>query len=145
MKKLKKVYICERGFTLVELAVTIVLVIILMTVSVPIYNEHVQKAKITEGYALLASIRSAQENYYIKNGNFLRDINTAALRFTCNEPILGINAITNKYFTYFDINQWELTHSNSDVPGKAFFAVVNSKNSGNLTMIYHVDNGVTII
>ena len=85
-----------KGFTLVELVITIAIVIILSVVSVPIYRGYVDKAKWSEAYALLGTITSAQKAYYSEYGNFLQAI------WTCNDVVLGIDARGNKYFTYFN-------------------------------------------
>ena len=87
------------GFTLVELVITIAIVIILSVVSVPIYRSYIDKAKMSEGYALLGTILSAQKAYYSEYGNFLLVIGR-----TCYHPVLGVDARGNKYFTYFDAN-----------------------------------------
>ena len=93
------------AFTLVELVITIAIVIILSVISVPIYRGYVDKAKYSEGYALLGTILSAQKAYYSEYGNFLfREDGSASgisNNYTCNEPILGIDARGNKYFTLF--------------------------------------------
>ena len=99
MKKLK-------GFTLVELVITIAIVIILSVVSVPIYRGYTDKAKMSEGYALLGLIITAQKSYFSEYGNFLDDTNTSGgwAKATCKEDVLGIDARGNKYFTAFYID-----------------------------------------
>ena len=87
------------GFTLVELVITIAIVIILSVISVPIYRGYVDKAKMSEGYALLGTIFSAQKAYYSEHGNFLRSVEGGMV--TCCNEVLGIDARGNKYFTYF--------------------------------------------
>ena len=98
--KMKKV----KGFTLVELVITIAIVIILSVVSVPIYRGYVDKAKWSEGYALLGALFSAQKAYYSEYGNFLRRQESSmqsASGGVSYEPIFGIDARGNKYFTFF--------------------------------------------
>ena len=90
------------GFTLVELVITIAIVIILSVVSVPIYRSYIDKAKMSEGYALLGTIISAQKSYYSEYGNFL--VYNDSSKETNNEPILGIDARGNKYFSRFYVN-----------------------------------------
>ena len=96
----------KKGFTLVELVITIAIVIILSVVSVPIYRGYTEKAKIAEGYALLGMILSAQKAYYSEYGNFLSWANSSSgsSSLTNNEEVLGIDARGNKYFTWFEIN-----------------------------------------
>ncbi len=92
MKRLK-------GFTLVELVITIAIVIILSVISVPIYRGYVNKAMMSEGYSLLGVILSAQKAYYSEYGNFLREQEMSGI-WTCFETVLGIDARGNKYFTW---------------------------------------------
>ncbi len=87
------------GFTLVELVIVIAIVIILSVISVPIYRNYVDKAKYSEAYALLGTIFSAQKNYFSEFGTFLVDGKNSGE--TCYEPVLGIDARGNKYFTKF--------------------------------------------
>ena len=60
----------ERGFTLVELVITMVIVGILAVVSVPIYKGFVDKAKATEGVALVGGIRSSERIYYAEHNGY---------------------------------------------------------------------------
>ena len=90
------------GFTLVELVITIAIVIILSVISVPIYRGYVDKAKYSEGYALLGTILSAQKAYYSEYGYFFRSKDSLAENGATNyEPELSIDARGNKYFTLF--------------------------------------------
>ena len=84
------------AFTLVELVITIAIVIILSVISVPIYRGYVDKAKYSEGYALLGQILSAQKAYYSEYGNFCEGGSE-----TGYNSILGIDARGNKCFTSF--------------------------------------------
>ena len=98
------------GFTLVELVITIAIVIILSVISVPIYRGYVDKAKMSEGYALRGLILSAQKAYYSEYGNFYKSANTGASESNYDtykssfDPVLGIDARGNKYFTTFSLN-----------------------------------------
>ena len=89
----------KKGFTLVELVITIAIVIILSVISVPIYRGYVDKAKMSEGYSLLGLILSAQKSYYSEYGNFY--VSSGSNMWTNNDTVLGIDARSNKYFTRF--------------------------------------------
>jgi prepilin-type N-terminal cleavage/methylation domain-containing protein len=96
-----------KGFTLVEMIVTIVIIVALASISTPIYRSYTEKAALAEGYALLGVIRSAQEQYYSEYGVFLRTLNStfqAYDAYGCYDDVLNINARTNKYFTKFIIS-----------------------------------------
>ncbi len=87
------------GFTLVELVITIAIVIILSVISVPIYRGYVDKAKWSEAYALSGLILTAQKTYYSEYGYFFPTF--AYFNYTSYDPVLGIDARGNKYFTLF--------------------------------------------
>ncbi len=91
-----------KGFTLIELVITIAIVIILSVVSVPIYRGYVSKAKWTEGYALLGTILSSQKTYYSEYGYFFSGTAETAVP-TAYCRVLGIDASGNKYFTCFRV------------------------------------------
>ena len=106
MKKSLKFRKNKTGFTLVELVIVIAIVIILSVISVPIYRGYVDKAKLSEGYALLGTILSAQKAYYSQYGNFLKWAQSSAgsNKWTANEEVLGIDGRGNKYFTWFSVS-----------------------------------------
>ncbi len=91
------------GFTLVELVIVIAIVIILSVISVPIYRGYVDKAKMAEGYALLGTIISAQKSYYSEYGYFWTSAWMGMDYRTSYNEYLGIDARSNKYFTFFTI------------------------------------------
>ncbi len=54
----------KRGFTLVELMITIVIVGVLATVAIPLYQANVKRAKGSEADATMGSIRTSLRVYY---------------------------------------------------------------------------------
>ena len=64
---MKKFFKNQKGFTLVELMITIVIVGILAAVAVPIYTANIKKAKMSECDAALGTIRTALRVYYATN------------------------------------------------------------------------------
>ena len=98
----------KKGFTLTEVIITMMLIIILSLIAMPIYRgKHSNYAKLAEGYALLGTIKDAQINYYNEYGNFLHHDHSYARnsggsnKYTSVDPVLGINALNNQYFTWF--------------------------------------------
>ncbi len=137
MKKLK-------GFTLVELVITIAIVIILSVVSVPIYRNYTVKAKLSEAYSLLGVILSAQKAYYSEYGMF-----AGHGSWTANHEVLGIDARGNRYFTWFCAQGVQST----TLLSYKFYAGVSmpqaikiERNSGDnaLCLDYNITSGQTI-
>ena len=145
----------NKGFTLVELVITIAIVIILSVVSVPIYRGYIEKAKMSEGYTLLGAILSAQKNYYSEYGYFLDDNQSGFWNhnnsvagldgriFQSFSSVLGIDARGNKYFSLFYIN--------SDDGSRQFFTAqvlkpteMISGNNSFIGMYYNITAGATV-
>ena len=78
----------SKGFTLVELAVVIVIIGVLAAFGVPKFLASVEKSKATEAFNYLAAIQAAQERYLAQNGIYATDPTT-----------LDIVLPTMKYFT----------------------------------------------
>jgi type IV pilus assembly protein PilE len=60
----------QRGFTLMELMVVIIIVAILAAVAVPLYINYVKDARRTEAKGAIAAVISAQQIYYQEFGEY---------------------------------------------------------------------------
>ena len=78
----------RKGFTLVELAVVIVIIGVLAAFGVPKFLNSVERSKASEAFAYLSSVRTAQERYLAKEGTYAAAITD-----------LDIGVQTPKYFT----------------------------------------------
>ena len=61
----------EKGFTLVELMIVVVIVGILAAVAIPMYRGSTDRARASEAVAALGSIRSAMRVYYGEYGTYV--------------------------------------------------------------------------
>jgi type IV pilus assembly protein PilE len=59
-----------RGFTLVELIVTVAIASILMAIAVPGYRQFVQRSNRTDATTALLAIAAAQEKFYMQNNTY---------------------------------------------------------------------------
>lgn len=138
ISKIKK----KKGFTLMELVTVIALIVILTVISAPIYNSYGSKARQTEGYLVLATIRSAQDQYFNEYANYLLASDSTSVKdgegFTDMEPQFGINAKGNDYYKLFNINDGTIDSS------IGFKAIVKAK-YGNITLLFNRTTGATAI
>jgi prepilin-type N-terminal cleavage/methylation domain-containing protein len=66
----------RKGFTLVELAVVIVIIGVLAAFGVPKFLQSVEKSKATEAFNYWSSVQAAQERYIAQNGVYWATTNT---------------------------------------------------------------------
>jgi type IV pilus assembly protein PilE len=76
----------QRGFTLIEVMIVVVIIGILTAVAMPLYSQHVQNARRAEARALLAENAQYMQRFYTQNGSFSRTLagNAPVLPNTAN-------------------------------------------------------------
>jgi len=80
----------EQGFTLIELMVTVAILAIIVSIAVPMYNDHVTRGKITEAVSGLSGFRVQMEQWYQDNRTYQATGTT-----NCAVPMAA-----GKYFTF---------------------------------------------
>jgi len=85
-----------RGFTLIELMITIAVIAVLSAIALPAYTDYVTRSKLAEAYAHLADLRVKMEQSYLDN----RRYSSNAGGGTCGIP--GGNTPTVQGTKYFD-------------------------------------------
>ncbi|HOX22672.1 MAG TPA: prepilin-type N-terminal cleavage/methylation domain-containing protein [Elusimicrobiales bacterium] len=83
----------KKGFTLVELAVVIVIIGVLAAFGIPRFREAVERSKSGEAFNYLASVRASQERYQARMASYAATLSN-----------LDINTPSPKYFSL-----WETT------------------------------------
>ena len=78
----------RKGFTLVELAVVVVIIGVLAAFAVPRFLASVERSKAAEAFNYLSAVQSAQERYHARQGVYATDLAT-----------LDIKLSAPKYFT----------------------------------------------
>jgi type IV pilus assembly protein PilA len=78
----------RKGFTLVELAVVIVIIGVLAAFGVPQFLKSVERSKAAEAFNYLSAVRAAQERYLAQNGVYASALTD-----------LDIKQTTPKYFS----------------------------------------------
>lgn len=87
----------NRGFTLIELMITVAIVAIIASVALPSYTDYITRSKLTEAQGNLADLRVKMEQYYMDNRRYSATTATG----TCGIPGNNTPTVSNaKYFTY---------------------------------------------
>ena len=89
MKKMYKLQM-QKGFTLIELMITVAIVGILASIALPAYQDYTIRAQVSEGFQLVWGIQSAIIDNYANTGSF--GVDNTTLGFT----VVGA---TGKYIT----------------------------------------------
>jgi prepilin-type N-terminal cleavage/methylation domain-containing protein len=88
----------RKGFTLVELAVVIVIIGVLAAFGVPKFLQSVEKSKATEAFNYWSATQSAEERYIAQNGIYWDSTSTSP-------ATLDIVLPTLQYFTLTSMTQ----------------------------------------
>lgn len=84
----------QRGFTLIELMIVLVVIGVLATIAYPSYMDYTQRARLAEARSQLMDARAKLEQFYQDNRTYT---GADGAGFPCNATTINLNM---KYFTY---------------------------------------------
>ena len=98
-----------RGFTLIEMMITVVIIAILAAIALPAYNDYVTRSRRADGRAALSELASAQESFRSKCPGYADvfgdtcgvDLNGDGDAADANETVtfLGTSASPDDYYS----------------------------------------------
>ncbi len=93
----------NRGFTLIELMIVVVIIAILAGIAYPSYDEYVKRGNRTEGQALLSEAAATQERYFSQNNTYITtqaDIGKLHMRNTSGTTVKSSTEQIQPYRRY---------------------------------------------
>jgi type IV pilus assembly protein PilE len=90
----------QRGFTLIELVIAMVIASILAAIAIPSYNSYIMKSRRTEAKSTLLNLASLEERFYSTNNTYsttpsdLGYPTTATVPFPVGSGYYNISALT---------------------------------------------------
>ena len=103
-KKMARVLSNNQGFTLVELAVVVIIIGVLAAFAVPKFRDAVERSKASEAFNYLSTVRASQERYHARNSTYASDLTK-----------LDVSLAAPKYFSVGTVDDsalettWKLT------------------------------------
>lgn len=90
----------QRGFTLIEVLIVVVIVSILASIAIPSYQSSVTKTRRAEGKALLLEAAQEQEKRFTRNNAFSTSINDFTIVSDNNFYTLAFSVSTASTYTF---------------------------------------------
>jgi len=107
--------VSEKGFTLIELMIVILIVGILVAIAYPSYQEHVTRARRTDGQTALLDLASRLERYYSERNTY----QTATIGTGANTDILNTNTTPEGWYVLSITNQTPTAYTIQAAPRNA--------------------------
>lgn len=95
---MKKRNMNNKGFTLVELMITIIIIGVLASVAIPLYYSNVKKAKASEADSALGTIRTAMRLFYAEYGRYPISTSFSAMTGIIDSLDIDTLDISGRYF-----------------------------------------------
>ena len=69
----------NKGFTLIELMVSVAIIGALATIAIPAYTGYMLSARMTEAKNNISALKLAEEEYFLENNNYFDGLNAGVI------------------------------------------------------------------
>ena len=107
----------RKGFTLVELAVVIVIIGVLASFGVPKFMQSVERSKASESFNFLSALRSAEERYQSKEGTYTTVWGSLDIQWKTSAGVPSFQYFTIGSDFAADASTWSATLTRSGTAG----------------------------
>ncbi len=119
-----------RGFTLLEVMITVAIISILAAIAYPSYSNYLQRARLAEARSQLMDARAKLEQYYQDNRQYTGADGTG---FPCNSTILNANMKSFAYTCALTATTYTVTATGNAAQGMSGFAFTITQDGGRST------------
>lgn len=116
----------QKGFTLIELMITVAIVGILAAVALPAYQDYTIRAQVTEGISLASGAKAAVSEFHSNKGTFPADNGEAGFNGAAGKFVSGVEIVDGVITATFSDG------ANTNISGNTIILTPVPTDAGNL-------------
>ncbi len=126
--------VSKKGFTLLEVMIVIMIIVIITAVLMPHYERAIEKTKVSEALLVTRAIADANRMYNLKNGVYTDDMENLDVQIPGKQGFLDDKNKDSRLFSYSagDGGEQESIATADRLPADTFYSLI----------IYNKRNGV---
>lgn len=133
----------KKGFTLIEVMIVIMIIVIITAILMPHYERAIEKTKVSEALLVTRAIADANRMYDLKNGAYTNNIDSLDVQIPGKDGFLNQQNQDTRLFAYgAGLADDEASIATADrLPAETFYSLVIYKNKNGVGCRYFSDKG----